>query len=87
MPASPEFVHYSGRLGSYINFALGIGEPAASYEPITVMGGAGQFGAIEDGYLVTFFATDSPCGQYSMLAYGISADHARRVAEGLVANA
>ena len=87
-PPSPYFVHYSGhevQLGSYINFAAGVAEPAASYEPLTVMGGAAQFGEIEDGYLVTFLAADSPCGQYSMLAYGLSADDARHVAEGLVA--
>lgn len=40
---------------------MGGAEPAASYEPLTVMGGAAQFGEIEDGYLVTFLAADSPC--------------------------
>lgn len=84
-PPSSDFVHYSGRLGSYINFGLGVGEPAARYEPITVMGGPAQFGEIEDGYLVTFLAPAGSCGRYSMLAYGITADDTRQVAEGLVA--
>jgi hypothetical protein len=86
-PPSPSYVNYSAhafRLGTFINISPGVGEPALTYDPMTVLGRPAQFGTIEDGYLVVLHTGDTQCPEYSMTSYGVSADDTRRVAESLV---
>jgi hypothetical protein len=87
-PPAPYYVNYSAhtfRLGTFINIAVGVGEPALTYESMTVLGRPAQFGSIEDGYLVVIQTGDSQCPEYSMKSYGVSAEDTRRVVESLLA--
>jgi hypothetical protein len=51
--------------------------------PLAVLNTTGQFGEVEDGYSVTFAL---PCGHYTLLSSGLSADDFKAVIAGLTLN-
>jgi hypothetical protein len=77
--------YYSGPPGAFIDiYALEL--PAwrpSTVVQLPVLNTTGQFGEVEDGYSFSFVL---PCGPYTLLSSGVSADEFKAVITGLTLN-
>ncbi len=77
--------YYSGPPGAFIDIypsELPAWRPGR-VAPLPVLNTTGQFGEVEDGYSVSFVL---PCGSYTLLSSGITAEDFKAVIAGLTAD-
>lgn len=77
--------YYSGPPGAFIDIYPSelLAWRPATVNPLSVLNTAGQFGEVEDGYSASFLL---PCGPYTLLSSGVTAEDFKAVLAGLTFN-
>ena len=85
IPWDTPVMYYSGAPGAFIDIYPSelLAWRPATVVPLTVLNTTGQFGEVEDGYSASFLL---PCGPYTLLSSGVTADDFKAVIAGLTVN-
>lgn len=85
IPWDTPVMYYSGAPGAFIDIYASelLAWRPATVVAVSVLDTTGQFGEVEDGYSVSF---SLPCGRYTLLTSGVTADDFKAVIAGLTVN-